>query len=299
MAGVTTLNVNDADCLATLHACAELGINHLDTAYVYGPQGESENLIRQALKENRDAFVIATKGGIHFESDQMVTDGRPETLKAECDESLRRLGTDRVELYYLHSPDPEVPMEESAGAIHDLIAAGKVRSAGCSNSSLEQLQAFHAICPLAAVQLPYSMLQRGIERKTLPWCRDQGIAVMVYWALMKGLLAGALPRNHQFAEGDTRQKYPMYQGEEWQRNQDLLDQLRPIAAGIGATVSQLVIAWTIAQPGITAALCGARRPEQIRETGAALTLPLSSETVTAIEKSLEERGPAESNRHFE
>src|SRR5690606_26616436 len=117
--------------------------------------------------------------------DKMVNDGRPETLRRECDESLRRLGTDRVELYYLHSPDKSVPIEESAGAIRELVESGKARSAGLCNASLEETQAFHAVCPLAAVQLPYNMLQRGIEQKTLPWCRENGVAAMVYWVLMK------------------------------------------------------------------------------------------------------------------
>ena len=277
IAGVTTLDTNDADSIATIRECFELGINHLDTAFVYGPQGESESLIRRAIEGRRDEFIIATKGGIHYEGATMVNDARPDTLKAECDESLRRLGTDYVELYYLHSPDVETPIEESAGAIRDLINDGKVRAAGCSNTTLEQMQAFHAVCPLTAIQPPYNMLQRGIEKKTLPWCRANGVAAMVYWPLMKGLLTGKLLRGHQFRKGDSRPNYPMYQGEEWERNQVLLDRLREIAADVGATVAQLVIAWTITQPGVTAALCGAKRPEQIRETGAAMQIKLSVE----------------------
>ena len=299
IAGVTTLDTNDADSIATIQRAIDLGINHLDTAYVYGASGESESLIRRAIQGRRDELVIATKGGIHFEAGSMVDDARPETLKAECDESLRRLDTDRVELLYLHSPDAKTPIEESAGAIRDLIDAGKARSAGASNCSLEQLQAFHAVCPLSAVQLPYNMLQRGIERKTVPWCREQGIAVLVYWALMKGLLAGKLPRNHQFAEGDSRLKYPMYQGEEWDRNQDFVDRLRGIAGAAGLSVAQLVTAWTVAQPGITVALCGAKRPRQIEESAAALHASLSDEQFAAIDAALAERGEAVTSRHFE
>lgn len=298
IAGVTTLDTNEADSIATIKACFDLGINHLDTAYVYGPNGESEQLIRKAIEGRRDELVIATKGGIHIEGDTFVNDARAETLARECDESLQRLGTDRVELYYLHSPDEKTPIAEAAGAIKDLIDQGKVCAAGASNCSLEQIQEFHAVCPLASVQLPYNMLQRGIERRTLPWCREHGIAVAVYWVLMKGLLAGKMPRDYQLAEGDSRKKYPMFQGEEWHRNQDLLDKLRSIAHEAGQNVAQLVTAWTIAQPGITTALCGAKQPGQIRESAAALNVELSHVQLTAIDQALLDRGAAETNRDF-
>src|SRR3954471_23803249 len=144
IAGVTTLDVNDADSIATIQKCFDLGINHLDTAHVYGPNGESENLIRRALGNRRDEAVIATKCGIHYEGADMVTDGRPERLRAECDESLRRLGTDRVELLYLHTPDDSVPLAESAGALRDLMQAGKTRSVGVSNFTVEQMEEFSA-----------------------------------------------------------------------------------------------------------------------------------------------------------
>lgn len=298
MAGVTTLDVNDDDSVATLRACAELGINFIDTAYCYGENGESENLIRRALGDNRDQFVLATKCGIHYQHGKQVNDARPEVILAECDESLRRLGTDRVELYYLHSPDPEVPVAESAGAIRQLMDAGKVRYAGASNCTLEQLQEFHAECPLAVVQLPYNMLQRDIEELTIPWCRERGIAVVVYWALMKGLLAGKLTRETALAENDNRLKYPMYQGEEWEKNQAFLDRLREIADDCGRTVAQVVINWTIHQPGITAVLCGAKRPWQIEETAGAMGWRLAPEQLQSIETAIEARGKAAAKRVF-
>lgn len=299
IAGVSTLDTNTADSIATIQACAEMGINLLDTAHVYGPQGESELLIGQAIEGRRDEVVVATKGGVHYEGGVMVNDARPETLRAECNESLRRLRTDRVELYYLHSPDGTTPIEDAAGAIRDLIDTGKVQAAGASNCRLEQLQAFHAVCPLSAVQLPYNMLQRGIEKQTIPWCQSQGIAVVVYWVLMKGLLAGKLPRDHRFAEGDSRQEYPMFQGEEWQENQDLLDELREIAAAGQMSIAQLVTAWTIAQPGITVALCGAKRPYQIAESASALRVELTDGQLAAIDAALAARGEAVTNRNFD
>jgi aryl-alcohol dehydrogenase-like predicted oxidoreductase len=133
IAGVTSLGANEADSIATIQACFELGINHVDTAHVYGPRGESEVLIGRAVAGRRDEMVIATKGGIHYDGDQMVTDGRPARLRLECEESLRRMGTDRVELLYLHAPDERVPIEDSAGALRELMAAGKTRSVGASN----------------------------------------------------------------------------------------------------------------------------------------------------------------------
>ncbi|MCH2115099.1 MAG: aldo/keto reductase [Pirellulales bacterium] len=300
MAGTTSPDVNDADSIATLRACAEVGINFIDTAYCYGPHGESETLVRMALADSRDQFVLATKCGIHYDDyGKQSNDARPETILRECEESLRRLGTDRVELYYLHSPDGTTPVAESAMAIQRLIDAGKVRYSGASNCTLEQIQEFHAACPLTAVQLPYNMLQRDIQRQTLPWCRDHGIAVVVYWALMKGLLAGKMTRETKLTEGDNRCRYPMYQGDEWEKNHAFLDQLRQIAATCKRTVAQVVIQWTMHQPGITAVLCGARRSWQIEETAGAMGWQLAPEDCQAIDRAIHLRGEAAAKRMFE
>jgi aryl-alcohol dehydrogenase-like predicted oxidoreductase len=299
MAGVTTTDVSDADSVATIREAAEHGINHLDTAYVYGRHGESDRLIRQAIEGVRDKWVIASKVGVHWQGAEMQTCGRPETLRRECDELLQRLGTDHVELLYLHSPDPQTPIAASAEALGQLQAEGKTLAVGVSNCSLEQIVAFHAVTPIAAVQLPYNMLQRDIERKTLPWCREHHVSALVYWPLMKGLLAGKLPRDHVFAADDSRRDYPMYQGEEWERNQDFVDVLRELAEEHDCTVAQLVIAWTIAQPGITAALCGAKRPSQIRETAEALRHPLTTAELSIIDQAIIVRGHAAAKRVFE
>ncbi len=223
IAGMTSLDVNETDSLATLQAALEHGVNFFDTAYCYGRDGESERLIARGLGHRRDEIVIATKGGIHYDRQgKRLLDARPETLQRECDESLRRLGTDRVDLLYLHAPDPGTPLTDSAGALRDLMTAGKTRCVGVSNLTREQLEAFHAVCPVAAFQPPYNMLQRQIERDTLPWCRQHGVAVVVYWPLLKGLLAGQLPRDYVFPPRDGRAKYVMFQGEEWQKNQDFV-----------------------------------------------------------------------------
>ena len=291
IAGITSIDVSESQSLATLQAALDAGINFFDTAYAYGYGGESEQMIARALGHRRDEIVIATKGGIHWEDGKQAKDGSPATLRRQCDESLRRLRTDRVELYYLHAPDPNTPVAESAGAIRELIEAGKVRAAGLSNATIEQLEEFHRVCPLAAFQPHYNMLQREIEEAQLPWCHEHDVAVMVYWPLMKGLLAGKLPRDHIFDARDGRRKYPMYHGDEWQKNQDFLDELRPIAAETGRTVAQVVLNWTIYRPGIAVALCGAKRPEQIRDNAGGMGWRLTDEQTVRINRAIERRGP--------
>lgn len=299
IAGISSLGVNDRDSLATLRATAASGVNFLDTAYCYGVAGESEQLIGRVLAELPDDLVLATKGGLHYDAQEppgalptQKTDGRPETLRRECDESLSRLGVERVDLYYLHTPDPNVPVEESAGAIAELIAAGKVRAAGASNCTLPQIKAFQRVCPLAAVQLPYNMLQREIETETIPWCVEQNVAVVVYWALMKGLLAGKVGLETPLADDDPRRRYPMYQGIEWEQNLQLVRRLKEIADDAGKTVAQLAVNWTMFQPGITAVLCGAKRPEQIRETAGAMGWRLDASQQAALDEALAARGQA-------
>jgi aryl-alcohol dehydrogenase-like predicted oxidoreductase len=293
ISGMTSIDVNDRDSLETLSACRDVGINFLDTAYCYGAQGESERLIARALGNHRDDFVIATKGGVHWNPDgQRGVDGRPATLKRECEESLQRLATDRVDLLYLHAPDPQVPVSDSAGALRELLDEGKSRAIGVSNFSVAQLVEFHDVCPITAHQPPFNMLQRGIETDTLPWCIEHNVSTVVYWPLMKGLLAGKLSREHVFAAGDGRAKYPMFQGDEWQKNQDLVDELRRIATASGRTVAQVVVNWTIHREGISVALCGAKRAAQIEETSVAMRFVLSDEDNQAIDAALQRRGTA-------
>jgi aryl-alcohol dehydrogenase-like predicted oxidoreductase len=363
IAGLTSAGTNDEDSIATIRACFELGINHIDTAYCYGRDGESERLVARALGTRRSEMVIATKGGLHWDAEgKQAHDASPAMLRRECEESLRRLETDYVDLYYLHAPDPKVPVAESAAALRKLMEEGKTRSVGVSNVTVAQLEEFAAVCPIAAYQPPYNMLQRQIEADTLPWCRrpnaavgwgaapatggpwrnrrhgagaapqptaapqpsstssfshDFGVAVLVYWPLMKGLLAGKLRRDQSFAH-DSRRKYPMFQGEEYQKNLDLVEKLRAIAASstgilpvgqvanlppfpsgetpvgqvanLPHTVAQLVVNWTIHQPGVTAALCGAKRPEQLRETAGAAGWQLTPDQLARVDQALAERG---------
>jgi aryl-alcohol dehydrogenase-like predicted oxidoreductase len=293
ISGMTSLGVNDVDSLATLRAAVDEGVNFFDTAYMYGADGESEKLIARALGRHRDEIVIATKCGLHWSSQgKRVAGGHPETLRRECDTSLRRLQTDRVELLYLHAPDPCVPLADSAGAMRELREAGKTLCVGVSNVTLSQLEQFHAICPIAAFQPPYNLLQRQIELDTLPWCREHNVAVVVYWPLLKGLLAGKLSRDHVFQPGDGRPKYAMFQGKEWQKNHDFVDRLREIAEDEGKSVSQIAVNWAIHQPGITSALCGAKRAYQIEEAAGAMGWRLSDQALRRIDAALEQRGEA-------
>lgn len=292
IAGITSVDVTESDSLRTLEAAVDAGINFFDTAYCYGYDGESERMIARALGHRRDEVVIATKCGIHWGSDRtQQRDARPETIRRQCEESLKRLRTDRIDLYYLHAPDPDTPLADSAGALEELLRSGKVRAVGVSNfSDVAMFQQFCSVCPIAAAQPHYNMLQREIEADRLPWCVQNNVAIVVYWPLMKGFLAGKLQRDHQWDPRDGRQKYPIFQGEQWTKTHDFVDTLRGISRQVGCTVAQLVVAWTIQRPGITAALCGAKRPEQIRETAAAMRIALSPDVLRDIDRAIEDRG---------
>ena len=298
LAGMTREGITHATAVATVAAAIEAGVNHLDTAYCYGENGESERAIAEAIASiPRDRVVIAGKCGIHWEPGRRQRlDGRPERLRMEVDESLRRLGTDHLDLLYLHAPDPEVPLEDSAGELARLLAAGKSRAIGVSNVSLAQLAVFAAACPTAACQLHYNMLQREIESGPLAWCRENGVAMIVYWPLMKGLLAGRMHRSLRFPASDSRHKYPMFNGDEFQRNLDFVDALRPVAERLGCPLPDLVLAWTAEQPGITSVLFGATSPEQAIENARALTCDLDDEARDAIRVAIAERGPVAGRR---
>ena len=283
IAGMTSLEVNDKDSLATIHEAIDCGINFIDTAHCYGAKGESEILIGKAIKGKRDNLVIASKGGIHWDDQgERHYNASQQRLIHECDESLRRMEIDVIDLYYLHAPDPKIPVAESAETFAALIAAGKVRTVGVSNFSVEQLKDFQAICPITAVQPPYNMLQRQIEADLIPWCTANQISVVNYWPLMKGLLAGKIRRGHQFDSQDKRLTYDVFQGDKFEAAQKLLDLLDEIAADHDKTVAQLVVNWTFNQPGLTSTLCGAKRDWQIRETAAAMGWKMQDESTDRL-----------------
>lgn len=297
LAGMTREGVSRSDAEATVAAAVDCGILHLDTAYCYGAEGESERAIAAAIGDSRERVFIAGKCGIHWAPGRtQVVDGRPERLRREVEESLARLGTDHLDLIYLHAPDPRVPIEQSMGELARIHGEGLARSVGVSNVGLDQLRRAAGAAPLAAVQLPYNMLQRGIEVEIIPWCLRERVAVIAYWPLMKGLLAGAMGRDRTFPASDSRHKYPMFNGEEFQRNLDFVDVLRAESSRLGHPVADVVLAWTIEQTGITGVLVGATTPEQVRSNAAALRCRLDARARDAIRAGIEARGPVAGRR---
>jgi aryl-alcohol dehydrogenase-like predicted oxidoreductase len=212
------------------------------------------------------------------------------------DESLARLGTDRLDLLYLHAPDPAVPIEDSAGELRRILEAGKARTIGLSNASVGNLARFATVCPLTACQMPFNMLQRDIEAEVLPWCVAHGVSLVAYWPLMKGLLAGRMRRGQTFPVTDSRHKYPIFNGAEFERNLDFVDALRPEADRLGCDLADLVLAWTAEQPGITSVLFGATSPAQVQENARATRCTLDAEARAAIAAAIAARGPVAGRR---
>ena len=283
IAGMTSLEVNEIDSLETIRAAVDSGINFIDTAHCYGANGESEKLIGKAIAQDREQLVIASKGGIHWDQDVVRHyDGRPKTLIAQCEQSLDRMNVEVIDLYYLHAPDPNVSVSDSATAFNKLIESGKIRAVGVSNLDLTQIKAFNAVCPISAIQPPFNMLQQEICSEITPWCLANEVSIINYWPLMKGLLAGKIRRGHQFAAEDKRLTYSIFHGQPFESAQQLLDGLDKIAEKTGRSVAQIVINWTINQPGITSSLCGGKRAWQIKETAGAMDWQLEPEYLVAI-----------------
>jgi len=295
---MTRAGITHTMAVATVAAAIDAGITHLDTAYCYGADGESERAIFAALVgRRRELVTIAGKCGIHWKPGRtQCVDGRPERIRREVDESLIRLDTDHLDLLYLHAPDPTIPIEETAGALAELLKEGKTRGVGASNCSVDLLARIAPICPLSACQMPFNMLQREIEAEILPWCRARGVAMVVYWPLMKGLLAGGMNRDQVFPTTDSRHKYPMFNGEEFQRNLDVVDVLKMVAARLSCPVADVVLAWTAEQLGITSVLFGATSPDQARANARALHCALDDEARQAIAAAVQARGPVAGRR---
>lgn len=275
LAGITSGAITEEEALAVIHAARDASVNHLDTAHAYGRHGESERLIARALRTGRKEVVLATKVGVYWdENGTLQRTGRPDLLRRHVEESLRRLEVDEVELLYLHAPADDAPLADTAGLFRELLAEGKTRAVGVSNLSVEQMEAFARECPLVACQVRYNRLQREIEADVLPWCREHHVGVMAYEPLALGLLTGKFTRDHVFAEDDWRRRSPLFQGAAWTNNLDEVERMRPVAESLGCSVAQWAVAWVVSQPGVTAALCGAKRPDQIRETAQAMSLAL-------------------------
>jgi aryl-alcohol dehydrogenase-like predicted oxidoreductase len=284
--------------LEAILASYENGVTTIDTAPVYG-QGTSEEILGEALKIiPRDKIQVLTKfglrwdiklGSLHFSLDdeEVYRYAKKESVILECENCLRRLGTDYIDLFQLHWPDPTTPIEETMEALLQLQQQGKIRAAGVSNYSVEQMKTAEQIIPLASNQVPYSMVLRDIEKDIVPYCIENKKALIVYSPLQRGLLTGKIKPGQQFSEGDTRNGNRFYSDENITRINNYLDELRPLASSKNISLSQLVIAWTIKRPGITLALVGARNAEQAIQNAKASEVILSDEEMGMINEKLE------------
>ena len=293
---------DEADAIDAIHTALDAGITSFDTAAVYG-FGRSEELLGKVLAGRRDRVRIFTKYGLRWDRPgegtlrfdtrdnegnpvSVMRNARPDSVIEECERSLKRLNTDYIDLYQCHWPDPTTPIEDTMGAIAKLIEQGKVRASGVSNYTVEQMERAHAVVPLAASQPPFSMVNRKAERDVIPWCIEHNVGVVPYSPLQRGLLTGKITEDYEFGEGDHRADNPYFRPENVRAVNAFLDQIEPIAERHNATLAQLVIAWTIARPGITSPLVGARNRKQARENAAAADIELSEKETSRINELL-------------
>jgi aryl-alcohol dehydrogenase-like predicted oxidoreductase len=283
---------DEQQSIAAIHAAIDEGISLIDTAPAYG-QGLSEEIVGKALKGRRDKVVLATKCGLVWHTQQgnhfFDYDGRPvhrhlgrDSIVHEIEQSLKRLGTDYIDHYITHWQDPTTPIAETMAALEDLKAQGKIRSIGASNVSADDLRAYAAAGGLDAVQEKYSMLDRGIETTLLPICVEHGISTLSYSPLALGLLSGRMGPDRVFTGDDQRKDNPRFSLANREKVNRLMEAIAPVADAHNATQAQIVIAWTVEQPGITFALCGARNPEQARENARAGRIRLSQDEIKTI-----------------
>ncbi len=292
---------DEKDAIDALETSIDLGMTTIDTAPVYG-FGQSEALVGEVTNGKRDQVEILTKYGLKWDENRgefyfetVHNDGRKvkihkyaskESVVAECDASLRRLKTDYIDLYQIHWADPTTPVDETMEAVERLIEQGKVRAAGVCNYDAELAQKANDNILLASDQVPYSMVRRDIEDDLVPWCIEQNVAILAYSPLQRGLLTGKITPDYEFGKGDNRPDTPYFQPGNIKKVNAFLEDIKPIADGRNATLSQLALAWTIAQPGITVALAGARNRKQVEDNAGAMELNLSKEEVAEINEKL-------------
>jgi aryl-alcohol dehydrogenase-like predicted oxidoreductase len=278
----------EPESIATIREALDTGINLLDTGDYYG-MGHNELLIREALRgRDRNGVVISVKFGALRGPDNAFIgiDGRPVAVRNFLAYSLRRLGTDYIDIYRLGRVDPQVPIEETVGAIAEMISAGYVRHVGLSEAGAETVRRAHAIHPVADLQIEYSLLSRGIEAEILPTCRELGVGVTAYGVLSRGLLGGAWSSGQPASAGDMRAHMPRFRRENLERNLALVEALRTIAEAKGVTVAQIAIAWVLARGEDIVPLVGTTRRDRLAEAVGALELELSEDDLAAIERAV-------------
>jgi len=289
---------DDAESVATIHRALDLGVNFLDTADMYGPY-TNEELVGRAIGDRRDLVVLATKFGILRTAEDPTfrgISGKPDYVKSACDASLKRLGVDHIDLYYQHRVDTEVPIEDTVGAMAELVRAGKVRHLGLSEAGPATLRRASAVHPIAALQTEYSLWSRDPEDEILPTCRELGIGFVPYSPLGRGFLSGQFRSPDDFAADDYRRHSPRFQGENFARNLDLVDRIKAIAAEKGVTASQLALAWVLAQgPGVVP-IPGTKRRSYLEENAGSVALKLTPGDLARIDQ-VAPRGAASGDRY--
>ena len=276
---------DENESIATIHRALELGVTLLDTADMYGPY-TNEELVGRAIRGRRDAVVLATKCGIVRDPQSATVrgiNGRPDYIRNACDGSLKRLGVDHVELYQLHRVDPTVPIEESVGAMAELVRAGKTRFIGLSEAGSETLRRAHRVHPIASVQSEYSLWSRDPEDDVLQTCRELGIGFIAYSPLGRGFLTGQIKRFEDLAADDYRRHSPRFQGENFTKNLDLVRRIEEIAATKRCKPSQLALAWVLAQGEDIVPIPGTKRRTYLEENLGALDVELSSQDLARID----------------
>ena len=275
---------DDKESLATIHRALELGVTLLDTADIYGPF-LNEELVGQAIKGRRGAVVLATKFGIvRSPTDPQVRgiNGRPDYVRVACEASLKRLGVETIDLYYQHRVDSDTPIEDTVGALAELVWAGKVRFIGLSEAGPQTVRRAHAVHPLSAVQTEYSLWTRDPEDAVLPTCRELGIGFVAYSPLGRGFLTGHIKRFEDLPDNDYRRQTPRFQGENFQRNLDLVARIEAIAAEKGRTPAQLALAWVLAQSEDIVPIPGTKRRTYLEQNLGALEIELSATEMERI-----------------
>lgn len=288
---------DDQDALEALEAAYDLGVTTFDTAPVYG-FGHSEELVGKVLKKKRDKVQILTKYGLRWDATVgkyhfSIEDEKgnrhdvhryagKESVIRECEASLNRLQTDYIDLYQIHWPDPTTPISETMEAVEQLLKEGKIRAAGVSNYAVEQLKEAQQAVTIASNQVPYSMVNRDIEKELVPYAQASHVGILAYSPLQRGLLTGKMSEDYAFNSGDTRQDTPYFKPDNIRKVNHFLNQIKPIAEDKAVTLSQLVINWTFRQPGITCALVGARNRKQMEENAKAASMKLSEQEMINI-----------------
>jgi len=287
-------NLDTKEAQATIHQALDLGINFFDTAQAYG-FGVSERVLGEALapelKHQREKIVLATKGGLRMEGDTLLRDSSPKWLRQGVEQSLRNLGVEYIDLYQVHWPDKNVPFAETAAALDQFVKEGKIHYVGVSNYDAGQMQEFEKTRKLDGLQPPYHLFRRDIESSVLPYCKEHGVGVLVYGPLAHGLLTGSFTASSTFPSDDWRSTSSLFHGKLYEQNLGVVERLKELAGQLGITVTQLALAWVLANPAVDVAIVGARKSQHLAQAAPAADVRLSAETLQQIDHIMQAAAP--------